>query len=130
MRGRFLTLRMKLLGWLQRQCEHPPELVTYDLTEGGAETVSWCRVCGAVKLGWSKFEHEPRADWWIAEAKWAAAHDHCEICDGTRGGVPGNENIIESCGEKVVMCDYCSADEMRLPGFWKEGPRMGESAND
>lgn len=46
--------------------------------------------------------------------------DKCEICAGTRGGVPGNENVVESCGERIVMCDYCSADEMQWPGFWKE----------
>lgn len=47
---------------------------------------------------------------------------HCETCGGARGGVRGNENVMESCGERVVMCDYCSADEMRWPGFWKEQP--------
>lgn len=35
--------------------------------------------------------------------------DGCETCQGARGGVPGNENIID--GKKV--CDYCHADMMR-----------------
>jgi hypothetical protein len=31
--------------------------------------------------------------------------DACEVCKGTQGGVPGNENIVNG----VVMCDYCHA---------------------
>lgn len=34
--------------------------------------------------------------------------DNCRICGGHRGGVLGNENVVEG----VVVCDYCSA---RLP---------------
>lgn len=45
----------------------------------------------------------------------------CEICDNKRGGVPGNENIVEYEGDRIVMCDYCSADHMRWPGFWLQG---------
>jgi hypothetical protein len=33
--------------------------------------------------------------------------DKCEICEGKRGGVPGNENIIQG----IIVCDYCHADE-------------------
>lgn len=29
--------------------------------------------------------------------------DNCEICHGTKGGVEGNENVING----VVVCDYC-----------------------
>jgi hypothetical protein len=36
----------------------------------------------------------------------ASQPQECEICDGAKGGVPGNENII---GGKVV-CDYCHAE--------------------
>ena len=32
--------------------------------------------------------------------------DNCEVCKGSRGGVRGNENVIEG----VVMCDFCSMD--------------------
>lgn len=32
--------------------------------------------------------------------------DGCEICGGAKGGVPGNENIID--GKRV--CDYCHAE--------------------
>lgn len=35
--------------------------------------------------------------------------DNCEICSGSRGGAPGNENIIKG----VVMCDYCSSDALQ-----------------
>lgn len=34
--------------------------------------------------------------------------DNCRVCFGIRGGVLGNENIIDG----VVMCDYCTADRM------------------
>ena len=32
--------------------------------------------------------------------------DNCEICNGERGGVRGNENIVNG----KVVCDYCSVD--------------------
>ena len=35
-------------------------------------------------------------------------HDDCEMCMGTRGGVPGNENVLR---DGRVICDYCHADE-------------------
>ncbi len=35
--------------------------------------------------------------------------DACQVCGGTSGGVPGNENIEDG----KVMCDYCSAKRMR-----------------
>ncbi|KKN71258.1 hypothetical protein LCGC14_0423010 [marine sediment metagenome] len=34
--------------------------------------------------------------------------DNCEVCKGVKGGVRGNENIIDG----VVMCDYCHAEQM------------------
>lgn len=34
--------------------------------------------------------------------------DACSVCHGSKGGVPGNENIIEG----VTMCDYCHAEHM------------------
>ncbi len=36
--------------------------------------------------------------------------DYCQVCNGTRGGVPGNENVLDG----VIMCDYCSADRLRV----------------
>lgn len=37
--------------------------------------------------------------------------DKCEVCNGWRGGVPGNENIVK-LGRKArkIMCDDCSAE--------------------
>ena len=32
----------------------------------------------------------------------------CETCGGTRGGTPGNENVING----VCVCDFCLATEM------------------
>jgi hypothetical protein len=37
-----------------------------------------------------------------------ATRDNCEVCHGTQGGVPGNENRING----IVMCDYCHAEWM------------------
>jgi hypothetical protein len=34
--------------------------------------------------------------------------DDCQICQGRRGGVKGNENVDEG----VIICDYCSSDRM------------------
>lgn len=34
--------------------------------------------------------------------------DNCEVCKGEKGGIRGNENIING----VVMCDYCHAEDM------------------
>lgn len=41
----------------------------------------------------------------------SVGQDACRVCHGTRGGVPGNENIIDG----VIMCDYCHADRMGEP---------------
>lgn len=43
-----------------------------------------------------------------SEFKNKALRDACSSCFGKRGGVPGNENIVNG----VVLCDYCSADLM------------------
>jgi hypothetical protein len=61
--------------------------------------------------------------WWVLPwCLYRRLPDHCETCGGSRGGVRGNENIVESCGERLIMCDYCTVDEHRWPGFWKEQP--------
>ena len=38
--------------------------------------------------------------------------DDCDICEGAKGGIPGNENLIRVDGEFVSMCDYCHSDHM------------------
>jgi hypothetical protein len=43
--------------------------------------------------------------------------DACEVCHGLRGGVPGNENLID--GKRV--CDYCHADMMRAAAQLERG---------
>ncbi len=67
MRRTLYGWRLRLLGWLQRQCSHPPELVSYDIAEGRFDVpISWCRICGATRIGQWDWR-EPRADWWITE---------------------------------------------------------------
>jgi len=34
--------------------------------------------------------------------------DKCQACGGTRGGVPGNENIVNG----RLLCDYCTVDTL------------------
>lgn len=41
----------------------------------------------------------------------ATMRDNCEVCGGERGGVRGNENVID--GRRV--CDFCHADMLREP---------------
>lgn len=36
--------------------------------------------------------------------------DDCDVCEGTSGGVPGNENLVRIDGEFVSMCDYCHSN--------------------
>jgi hypothetical protein len=55
----------------------------------------------------------------LPESLYRKLPDRCEICGGTQGGVRGNENVVDSGGERIVMCDYCSVDEMKYPGFWR-----------
>lgn len=35
--------------------------------------------------------------------------DDCSRCHGARGGVKGNENIIDG----ALLCDYCHADDLQ-----------------
>ena len=48
-------------------------------------------------------------------AEWrepAAGVDACATCGGARGGVPGNENLVDG----KPMCDYCHSDLIRTHG--------------
>lgn len=45
------------------------------------------------------------------EALLAAPKDGCEICHGAKGGVPGNENVIDG----KLVCDYCHAAPQQEP---------------
>jgi hypothetical protein len=36
--------------------------------------------------------------------------DNCHMCFGSRGGVKGNENVVDG----IVLCDYCSLEYYRL----------------
>jgi len=42
----------------------------------------------------------------ILEELWAMQIDECEICSGEKGGVLGNENVIDG----IKACDYCHAE--------------------
>jgi len=52
----------------------------------------------------------------LPESMFRRLRDRCQVCFGTRGGVRGNENVIEVEGHKVVMCDYCSSIDKLYPG--------------
>lgn len=40
----------------------------------------------------------------------AKKKDDCHFCQGRRGGVPGNENIVY----EMKVCDFCHADIIRV----------------
>jgi hypothetical protein len=52
----------------------------------------------AVKAAKSAEEKAARGARWVL--------DKCENCHGSRGGVPGNENIVNG----KILCDYCSLE--------------------
>jgi hypothetical protein len=43
----------------------------------------------------------------IAELGGDPMKDNCELCEGEKGGIPGNENIGWVDGKRTVVCDYC-----------------------
>ncbi|AFU86738.1 hypothetical protein D869_gp176 [Caulobacter phage CcrRogue] len=43
-----------------------------------------------------------------AQERDGVQRDGCEVCNGSRGGVPGNENVVDG----KVVCDYCHVDIM------------------
>jgi len=45
---------------------------------------------------------------WLSLWAWGQIPDECEKCHGKRGGVRGNENVIDG----HVVCDYCSAESI------------------
>jgi hypothetical protein len=51
------------------------------------------------------------------------AQDDCEVCHGTKGGVRGNENIVDG----KVICDYCHAEHLTSKAQDEDLPdRFGE----
>lgn len=48
--------------------------------------------------------------------------DNCQICNGKRGGVFGNENIEDG----VVICDYCHSDRMKFRSISQQSPATVE----
>ena len=40
------------------------------------------------------------------ETEWCKLKDNCQQCKGERGGVLGNENIVDG----KTLCDYCDAN--------------------
>jgi hypothetical protein len=52
----------------------------------------------------------------LQEMKEDRERDNCEICGGEKGGVPGNENIVDG----VRMCDYCHATLLQQAGKLEE----------
>ena len=47
-----------------------------------------------------------------------AVRDNCEICQGKRGGVPGNENRVNG----HTMCDCCCWSALGVPGGGDDQP--------
>jgi hypothetical protein len=75
------------------------------------------------RISFSKLRHfdlRPIVDgvlWLVLpESFYRKLPDDCEMCGGQRGGVRGNENVLERGGVRVVMCDYCSVGEQPYSG--------------
>lgn len=47
----------------------------------------------------------PETDHIVLDHEYYYIADSCEICLGTKGGMRGNENIVDG----FIMCDYCHA---------------------
>ena len=45
---------------------------------------------------------------WILDEKNIREINSCEFCNGERGGVKGNENVVDG----KLMCDYCHSDKI------------------
>lgn len=52
-----------------------------------------------IKCGFKEIDHL------VFDHAYEYTPDKCQVCLGTKGGMLGNENIIES----VVICDYCTS---------------------
>lgn len=49
---------------------------------------------------------------WLFGRLWRLLPDNCAVCGGRKGGIRGNENIVNG----TVMCDYCEAEYRKLAG--------------
>lgn len=68
---------------------------------------SWLVLIGRADIiVWDEPEHFSKG---IVERLWRLLPDKCEKCKGKRGGVRGNENVVGG----VILCDYCSADDLK-----------------
>lgn len=54
------------------------------------------------------FVHPGKIIYMKATERPAPAKDECEVCHGERGGVPGNENVIDG----KIVCDNCHSKIM------------------
>lgn len=76
------------------------ETVLYEIRNG--RTKDYVLRCVSILLGMTPEAYEK-----------AGLKDNCQMCEGERGGVPGNENIVNG----VVMCDFCHADVLRAKPY-------------
>jgi hypothetical protein len=52
--------------------------------------------------------------------------DACQVCNGWRGGEPGNENIVAG----VVVCDYCHATLESLRRLGMASPALAATERE
>lgn len=48
-------------------------------------------------------------NFWYANGVLHKYLDRCQSCRGMRGGVRGNENVVDG----VILCDYCSVERQK-----------------
>jgi hypothetical protein len=66
------------------------------------------------KTGWKDYnwaKHKKSRDDFFQKKLWKEK-DCCSVCHGEKGGVKGNENIIEG----NLMCDYCTVEFRKKEG--------------
>jgi hypothetical protein len=64
------TIYLRLLGWMQRKCTHPPESVAADITEGYSPNmaVQHCNICGAARI--THYDGRMKSAWRVPRPEW------------------------------------------------------------
>lgn len=95
-----------------------------EVSPGRRGWLIWFRDAGGEALA----DRHPNIDLSVIDPGWIEAdrpgkgkRDKCQVCDGWRGGTPGNENVLDG----LTVCDYCASTMIRLKRLgW---PRMATS---
>jgi hypothetical protein len=90
-----------VVGALQKMLMHETSRRALETFGNG---VLGTHLCNVIKIRYRQFERRARIS--VKEANNRKKLDSCSVCKGAKGGVRGNENIIDG----VIKCDYCHAE--------------------